>query len=437
VALIDGDPRTAAPELYAQLSAPEQGYADRAFQKRLELAGLNDPQYPDDEPAPKVAAEAVRAAARRLSARIAQGVWAMFLALALSTIVWPGLKGPFMLAMFLTAVALSLLSTLIIYRRRRHVARFLGSSPAPNVSAPPTSPMPLLDGELGPEQLAPALLKQTTRVERAVVKSFFPGSGRVSTGTPDWNGSAHDRLRLRRCFTAVNVSVLVVVWFFGSILLDAAVSAIANTKDGNLTGIFVLGWAAGVVWFVRRQLRVRRWYVAGLGREAELASTAIPVPHQSTPAPATSRQKGLFLAVSALGGVYFIYLGTTGVSSLNDDRIATHPYAGGTTTTGTVIRVHESDSGSTYRAISTFTDTRGHRHEVTGQSGEEKPRPRAGDEVRVSYRPSDPNGAREVSTNTGAWKFPMATMAFALLAGLAIAISTTIAAVRLGRTRKP
>ncbi|MFL6156331.1 MAG: DUF3592 domain-containing protein [Marmoricola sp.] len=432
MAVTEGDPRTAAPELYARLSATEQRYADSAFQERLALAGLNDPQYPDDEPAVTVAAGAVQAAARRLSARVAQTVWAVFVALALSTILWPGLKGPFMLTMFLVAVAVSVLSTVNIYRRKRQISELLGPAPQPTAVATAAQEMPVLHGQLGPDQLAPVLLRRMTRVERASVKGFFPGAGQVSTGTPDWNGSPHDRRRLRRCFTAVNTLGLVLFWFIGSMLLDAGVSAFTHPK-GGVTGFFVLGWVAGDVWFVRRQIRVRRWYAAGLGHEAELASRATAVP-PAPPAPATPRQRALLLALFLAAGVYFTWVGVTGALSLNQERIDTHPFADGTTVSGIVTTVRENDSGPTFRAISTFTDARGKTHRVTSQSGEEH-KPRVGDHVRISYLPSDPGSARDLTTNVTAWKFPMATSVFAVLAGVFMIGSSAYGAMRLRRPK--
>lgn len=167
-----------------------------------------------------------------------------------------------------------------------------------------------VEGRLGPTELAPDLMERVTRVEAVLVEGFFPGEGTISTGRPRWDGGPRDRARLRRCFHGAAALVLLVAGFSGSLLLDLLVSWVASgfDTDGDLSGISLVGWAGWLAWFVRRLVQVRRWYRAGVGREAELSRQAVPRPASVEPTglpPWLERTR----TFTGAGGVLFI-LGT-------------------------------------------------------------------------------------------------------------------------------
>jgi hypothetical protein len=117
-------------------------------------------------------------------------------------------------------------------------------------------------------------------------------------------------------------------------------------------------------------------------------------------------------------------------------RAMEQPIAHGVTTTGTVVRVdvHSSyRSPTVYRAVIEYHDSLGLAHTFSGPSSTS--RSETGDTVTVSYSPTHPDRAHDLSIRGWSWQLPFASAA--LLA--ALALSFAVAFVRAFRipNRRP
>src|SRR5690606_30014231 len=92
------------------------------------------------------------------------------------------------------------------------------------------------------------------------------------------------------------------------------------------------------------------------------------------------------------------------ISSGMDWRERTSPIEGGAITTGRVVDVlvDQGNKGVTYRAVVEFVDVADQRHTLTNKAGDIEPR--KGARVRISYDPSDPANAHDLTTGAGVWK---------------------------------
>jgi hypothetical protein len=86
-------------------------------------------------------------------------------------------------------------------------------------------------------------------------------------------------------------------------------------------------------------------------------------------------------------------------------RALTQPIAGGAEARGAVIGWKEESGGNAeglqYSPIIEFTDTRGRRVVFVAEHGSDKPT--VGESVRVSYRPDEPQAARDISDHGVPW----------------------------------
>lgn len=408
MALEDGDPRAAAHDLVRLLSPWEKRLAERAFGRRLALgrrlasAGLFDPQYPHNEPAHRVAGEAVRSGVGRGALRSAQVSWGVFWTLGLATEIWPGLRGPVMLGAFIAASAVTALGAAVVGWRRRQVRRYLAGQESESIT-PPTLVPPVAPGSLGPYELAPVLMERVTGLEAAVVRDSFLGSG---LGKPLWDGSPRDRLLLRRwLFVAAGVVLFLVV--LGALILDFVISwAVQGFQDAiEPSGAFAVAWAVGLVWFVRRSLQIRAWYRAGLGHEAAFARLAQTTDDPVAAATEARRRSSerMHDVEAALLGVLGLGMAAVLIPAALHSRADVQPIAGGITTDGTVVHVDPIAGRFADRSATvTFTDPRGRTFTITKKIGGAQPA--VGDHVRVTYDPDRPQEGRDIDTNAGIWK---------------------------------
>jgi len=91
--------------------------------------------------------------------------------------------------------------------------------------------------------------------------------------------------------------------------------------------------------------------------------------------------------------------------------------SGGVATVGTVIGVHSLNTGRgmAYAPVVEFTDTSGQR--IVFVPPTSSTYPQVGSSAQVSYSPTDPSGAHDLSNSAGAWAWPFFTgVCFLLLA---------------------
>jgi hypothetical protein len=106
------------------------------------------------------------------------------------------------------------------------------------------------------------------------------------------------------------------------------------------------------------------------------------------------------------------------VSSLVSINAESRPVSGGVAAVGTVIRVHAVNTGRgwVYAPVVEFTDTGGQR--IVSVPPTSSTFPQVGSTARVSYSPTDPTGAHDLSNSAGAWAWPFYTGVFILLLAL-------------------
>ena len=103
--------------------------------------------------------------------------------------------------------------------------------------------------------------------------------------------------------------------------------------------------------------------------------------------------------------------GIIGMSLTWHTRSLEQPVRGWTTTTGTVVGIHQEAvrDGYVYAPIVSFTDTTGATHQFTAPTGDNEPS--VGDPAKVTYNPQNPAEAHDLSDH-GNWAFPFATAVF-------------------------
>lgn len=437
MSLQGGDPRTAAPELVRTLTGWERSLADLAFRRRLSYAGLNDPEFPDDEAPASVAAWCVRSAATRAATLTSlAGLVALFTAIVATNEVHE-IPQPYSAVMGIVLLAVIPVVALLRTIRALQMRRFLAQQRPTGPAGPPLEFRPVPGGpRIGPDELAPVLMANIGRFERSVVRSFFPGGGAISTGVPSWDGSPRDRIILRRALRFDAWLVLLVFYgLCGSLLIDVAFSVTLSwlnpdfDNENGAVGIFLLGWIGAVVWFVRRRLAIRRWYRAGLGRESELARNASTPSVYTTDSPGTGVHAPSDRARLVLAGVSSLFLTGLAVWMLVgalDVRASSLPVPGGVTTTGKVVDVEVHDES--YEAAVEFSDRDGSRFVIRSVRGQD--RPEIGTAVTVSYDPDRPELGHDITTNHDTWKWPFGT---ALIAGFVALVSAAIPVVQVRR----
>jgi hypothetical protein len=111
-----------------------------------------------------------------------------------------------------------------------------------------------------------------------------------------------------------------------------------------------------------------------------------------------------------------------GIRSSLRTRALERPVPHGITTTGQVIAVKKIRArGYVYAPIVQFADASGRTYQFTAPTSSNEPR--VGSVARVSYDPSNPNHAHDLSNSAEAWKAPYFTgVGVALMAGLMLIV---------------
>jgi hypothetical protein len=143
----------------------------------------------------------------------------------------------------------------------------------------------------------------------------------------------------------------------------------------------------------------------------------------------------IILAFQSVVFAALLALAVYGIASSLHTRLLEKPIPGGVTTTGTVIGVRNVPSkyAYVYAPVVRFYDPRGISYQVIGPTSSECPT--VGELALVSYLPSDPENAHDLSASSGAWQWPFYTCLFILmmtLAALALVIWLVVRARRRG-----
>ncbi len=130
--------------------------------------------------------------------------------------------------------------------------------------------------------------------------------------------------------------------------------------------------------------------------------------------------------MGAVFGVFVIAAGVLLVVIGLHNKDLAGPGPRGVTAVGTVFYI--THNGALVAPMVEFTDTAGKRISLRLPAGSSLPA--LGSNVRVSYRPSDPGRARDLSDDSAGWKWQFYTGAFILLVALGFYLILALAIIK-------